>query len=68
MPAVEGQQDLMPDEGCVSALHLTIDQVTAMARDLPSDAPKEEVRRILWSLPCLRQQDADVRANFFLAN
>ncbi|XP_052126874.1 uncharacterized protein LOC113214419 [Frankliniella occidentalis] len=50
-------EPLKPDEGIISERVWTLDQVTAMAKNLPSNASAEDVRKILWSLPCLRQLD-----------
>ncbi|KAK3929022.1 hypothetical protein KUF71_017508 [Frankliniella fusca] len=43
-----------PDEGTISTQVYDLEEVIAMARSLPQNASKEDVRKILWSLPCLR--------------
>ncbi|KAK3908528.1 hypothetical protein KUF71_003340 [Frankliniella fusca] len=55
-PNVQGEM-LKPDEGTLSARVFSVEEVTALARALPPNPTTEQVREVLWSLPCLRQQD-----------
>ncbi|KAK3916614.1 Polyprotein P1234, partial [Frankliniella fusca] len=55
VPNVQGEM-LKPDEGTLSARVFSV-EVTALARALPPNPTTEQVREVLWSLPCLCQKD-----------